>query len=262
MEYEFGGPVDLRATLLPHFFSFPMSVRITEHSISSETLTEPRRVWVHHDDSGCAKDCLIWMDGEIYSERVKAPTVVDAAILSGGVPALTCVYLPNDSQIGRHANYTCDESFASFLALEMPRWIEREAGPFERLYLCGLSLSGLQALFTALRFPGTFAGALAQSPSAWWNDEWLASAQASFGPGPQRFWISVGTRELQEDLHHPPTALHQKTSQLASVRRLSQAMSEAGRDVHLHEFVGGHDPACWGGELAEALGWLMAGEVG
>jgi len=238
-----------------------MSRRTTEHTISSGFLTEPRRVWVHHDGSGRAKDCVLWMDGEIYSGRVHAPALVDAVIASGGVPPLTCVFLPNDTQVGRHANYTCDESFASFLALEMPRWIECEAGPFERLYLCGLSLSGLQALYTALRFSGVFAGALAQSPSAWWNDEWLASAQASFGPGPQRFWISVGTKERQEDLLHPPTALHQKTSQLASVRRLSQAMSGAGRDVHLHEFEGGHDPACWGGELTEALGWLMAGEV-
>jgi enterochelin esterase family protein len=238
-----------------------MSRRTTEHSISSGFLNEPRRVWVHHDESGRAKDCVLWMDGEIYSGRVKAPALVAAAIASGALPALTCVYLPNDTQIGRHAAYTCTESFASFLALEMPRWIEREAGPFERLYLCGLSLSGLQALFTALRFPGVFAGALAQSPSAWWNDERLASAQASFAPGPQRFWISVGTKELKEDLHHPPTALHQKTSQLASVRRLSRAMSEAGHDVHHHEFEGGHDPARWGGELTEALGWLMMGRA-
>lgn len=233
-----------------------MCRRTTEHSITSGILAEPRRVWVHHD-GGSTRDCVLWMDGEIYSGRVKAPDLVDAAILSGNLPAITCVYLPNDSQIGRHAAYTCDESFASFLALEMPRWIEREVGPFERLFLCGLSLSGLQALFTTLRFPGIFAGVLAQSPSAWWNEDWLASSLSSFGTSGQRFWISVGTRELQEDLRHPPTSLHQKTSQLTSVRWLSEAMSGAGHDVNLHEFDGGHDPACWGDELTEALRWLV-----
>jgi enterochelin esterase family protein len=233
-------------------------MRITEHSITSVSLSEPRRVWVHHDDSGSAKDFVLWMDGEIYSGRVKAPALLEAGISSGVLPPVNCVYLPNDSQVGRHANYTCDESFASFLALEMPRWIEREAGPFERLFLCGLSLSGLQALFTALRHPGVFAGVLAQSPSAWWNEEWLGSALPSFETSGLRFWLSVGSKELKEDLTHPPTSLYQKTSQLASVRRLSQAMSEAGHDVHNHEFEGGHDPACWGGELTIALGWLLS----
>lgn len=141
----------------------------------------------------------------------------------------------------------------------MPQSIEREAGPFERLYLCGLSLSGLQALFTALKHPGVFSGVLAQSPSAWWRDEWLASWMSSFGTGGQRFWLSVGSDEVAEDLKHPPTSLHQKASQLDSVRRLSLAMSRAGHDVDLQEFDGGHDPACWGEELTGALAWLVAG---
>ncbi len=236
-----------------------MSMRITEHSISSEALVTPRRVWVHHDDKGTAKNCLLWLDGEIYSGRVKAPDIIAKSQASGVLPALTCVYLPNDSQEGRHADYTCDEAFADFLALEMPRWIDREAGQFECLFLCGLSLSGLQAVFTALRHPGIFAGVLAQSPSAWWRDESLAASVTSFSSTRQRFWLSVGTGELQENLRHPPTALHQKVSQLTSVRRLSEAMSQSGHAVHLHEFDGGHDPAFWGEELTEALDWLLLG---
>lgn len=51
-----------------------MNPRITEHLISSEILAAPRRARVHHDETGMAKDCLLWMDGEIYSGRVKAPT--------------------------------------------------------------------------------------------------------------------------------------------------------------------------------------------
>lgn len=234
-----------------------MSTRITEHLISSEFLAAPRRARVHHDDTGMAKDCLLWMDGEIYSGRVKAPDIIEEARASGALPALTCVYLPNESQLGRHADYTCSEPFASFLALDLPGWIAREIGPFERLYLCGLSLSGLQAIFTTLSHSGIFAGVLAQSPSAWWRDEWLASALATFENSSQRLWMSVGSSELQENLTHAPTSLHQKTSQLASVRRLSEAMTRAGHTVHLHEFDGGHDPACWGEELTGALGWLL-----
>ena len=237
-----------------------MSMRITEHLISSESIAAPRRARVHHDDTGMAKDCLLWMDGEIYSGRVKAPDIIEEAQASGALPAFTCVYLPNESQLGRHADYTCSETFTSFLAHDLPGWVEREIGPFERFYLCGLSLSGLQAIFTALSHSGIFAGVLAQSPSAWWRDEWLASALASFENSGQRLWLSVGSSELQENLTHAPTSLYQKTSQLASVRRLAQEMTRVGHTVHLHEFDGGHDPACWGEELTGALGWLLGSE--
>ncbi len=170
---------------------------------------------------------------------------------------VACVYLPNVSAAARHADYTCNEAFASFVAEEMPHWIEREIGRFERLFLCGLSLSALQAVFTALRHPGVFAGVLAQSPSAWWEDEWLLNAIPTMPSPPQRMWMSVGSQELQTNVSHPPTPLLQKASQLDSVRRLSSALRTSGHDIHSHEYNGGHDPACWAAELPQSLAWLM-----
>ena len=129
-------------------------------------------------------------------------------------------------------------------------------GQFERVFLCGLSLSALQAVFTTLRHPGVFAGVLAQSPSAWWQDEWLANSIPALTSAPQRMWLSVGTQELQAHASHPPTPLVQKSSQLDSVRRLSTALCAAGHDIHLNEYDGGHDSACWAAELLTALAWV------
>lgn len=227
---------------------------ITEHQISSDLLSAPRKAWIHH--AAEAKSCLLFLDGELFTDRVKAPEAIAAAQASGVLPPVTCVYLPNLNPADRHEVYTCNERFASFVALELPPWIKREGGRFERLFLCGLSLSALQSVFTALQHPGIFAGVLAQSPSAWWQDERLASSLNSPPSSPGRFWLSVGTQELQEDASHPPTPLIQKTSQLASVRRLAQRMTDAGHDIHLHEYDGGHDPVCWGAELPRALEWL------
>jgi len=229
----------------------------TEHSIAGRSLVMPRAAWVVHDAAQKAKVCLLWMDGELYSERVKAPEVISGAQSSGKLPPLACVYLPNASAADRHAIYTCNESFASFIALEMPGWIEREVGEFDRLFLCGLSLSGLQAVFTALRHPGVFSGVLAQSPSAWWQDERLVDTLVSAGSYRPRFWLSVGSQELRGEVSHPPTPLYQKASQRASVHRLAGAMSRAGHEVRLHEYEGGHNPECWGEELTRALDWLL-----
>ncbi len=233
-----------------------MKTRITEHRLDGDLLSAPRLAWVHQ--TGEAKDCLIFLDGELYTERVKAPESLAAAQASGALPPLACVYLPNLSAADRHEVYTCNERFAAFVAQDLTRWIEREAGQFERLFLCGLSLSALQSLFTALRHPGVFAGVLAQSPSAWWQEEWLAASLDERPAVPGRHWLSVGTREVQENASHPPTPLVQTTSQLASVRRLARRMADVGHTVHRHEYDGGHDPVCWGAELPQALAWLRS----
>ncbi len=228
---------------------------ISEHQISSNSLSAPRKAWVHHAEQ--ATTCLLYLDGELFTGRVKAPEVIAAAQASDSLPALSCVYLSNISAADRHEDYTCNERFAAFVALEMPRWIERELGRFDRFFLCGLSLSALQSIFTVMKHPGVFAGVLAQSPSAWWQDEWLAASLDKLPSSRGRFWLSVGTHEVEENASHPPTPLIQKTSQLASVRRLAKRMTEAGHDIHLNECDGGHGPACWGAELPQALEWLL-----
>ncbi|MDB6007537.1 MAG: putative esterase [Prosthecobacter sp.] len=228
---------------------------MTHHIIPSVHLSTPRQAQLHPADG--AKDCLLFLDGELYTDRVTSPLILNEAQAAGLLPPVTCVYLPNASAAGRHADYTCNEGFAAFIAEEMPRWIEREAGPFERVFLCGLSLSALQAVFTALKYPGVFAGVLAQSPSAWWQEEWLAHSLPTMPSPPQRMWLSVGTKEVQTSLSHPPTPLVQKISQLDSVRRLSTALTAVGHDIHHHEYNGGHESACWAAELVEALAWLM-----
>lgn len=232
-----------------------MNSRITEHDISGDLLAAPRKAWIHHAEE--AQTCLLFLDGELYADRVKSSEAIATAQASRSLPPLACVYLPNLSAADRHEVYTCNDRFASFVALEMPGWIERAAGRFEQLFLCGLSLSALQSIFTALQHPGIFAGVLAQSPSAWWQDERLASLLGSLPSSCGRFWLSVGTQEVQENASHPPTPLIQQTSQLASVRRLAKRMADAGHDLHLHEYDGGHDPLCWGAELPRALEWLL-----
>jgi enterochelin esterase family protein len=105
---------------------------MTEHSIPSAHLPAPRKAWIHRSTTGNAKDCLLFLDGELYAERVKAPAILREAEAAGALPPVTCVYLPNASSAGRHADYTCNAAFADFLAREMPPWIEREAGRIER----------------------------------------------------------------------------------------------------------------------------------
>lgn len=175
---------------------------------------------------------------------------------------MTSVWVSAIDGAGRHRDFTCNEAFADFLAIDLHKWIEEVVGHHERYFVSGLSLSGLQAAFSVLRYPQTFAGALCQSPSAWWNDEWLAGELQTSLPNKNRFWISVGDKEIQEGMTHPPSGLLQSVSQLDSCRRLAAKLAACGADVRFSEFAGGHDPQCWGEELPAALHWLMRPDDG
>ena len=229
-------------------------------SIASCHLNDTRSLWVEPAQAGRSDLCLIVLDGELYRDRVKAPKIVQHWQQEQHLPATT-VYVSHKDSAARHADYICSEAYAHFVAHELLPWIAENVGLHERFFLVGLSLSGLAAIHTALRFPGVFSGVLAQSPSAWWNEEWLTGSLARTTTIPQRFWISVGTRETQTDIHHAPSGMHQKVSQLDSVRRLREALQNAGHEVLPAEFDGGHDPARWAEELSPALTWLVRDEA-
>lgn len=232
---------------------------LTPYDFASPVLGESRKVWIQAAESA-ATAVVIVLDAEIYIDRVKAPAILEEWQMKQAT-GLNCVYVSHKDSASRHLDYTCSEAYADFLVKELLPWIAQTVGRHDRVFLAGLSLSGLEALFTALRFPGVFAGVLAQSPSAWWRGEWLAASLDERSTPSERCWISVGTKELQSNVSHAPSGLRQSVNQLDSVRRLCDALQNAGHVVRPTEFDGGHDPVCWAEELSPALTWLLGEEV-
>ena len=230
---------------------------LDQFDITGEALGPPRRIWVQPALAAQAVDCLIFLDAELYIQGVQAPTVLADLQRAGDLPAAAAVYLSQRDVLARADDFTCNHAFGCFVATDLRHWIKQTVGSFERHFLCGLSLSGLAAMFAALRHPAAFCGVLAQSPSAWWDDERLANSLTSNMRCCSRVWISVGDQELQENVLHSPVGLFQKASQRESVRRLAQKLEGVCQEVHYEEFRGGHDMACWAAELPLALQWLM-----
>jgi enterochelin esterase family protein len=177
----------------------------------------------------------------------------------GGLASTCCLYLSAPDGAARHREFACNEAFSALLATDLQLWLGQKTGFAGRFHLCGLSLSGLAAAFAVLGHPNAFAGAICQSPSAWWNDEWLTNWLPMDGGRRGRFWLSVGEGETTSGISHPPSGMYQGTSQLASVGRLAEALGKLGADLHYQTYVGGHDPVCWARELPQALSWLLHG---
>ena len=225
---------------------------LKEYQISSPALRGSRRVWVDRSAIADARQLCVFLDAELYLERVGAAAIMESL----GLP-IDCVYISYGEAADRHADFTCDPGFTAFLVEELMPWIEGLLGVYKEKYLCGLSLSGLAAAFVGCTYPSQFKGVLCQSPSAWWNDEWLANNLPAVGPDSPKFWLSVGTEEIQEGVTHEPSGMFQGTTQLASCRRLAEALRNSGRTVNLNEFTGGHDPKCWAEELPMGMPWLL-----
>lgn len=228
--------------------------------VTSRRVEGARRLWLQPSVVKPAGRCFVLLDAELYIDRVQAPAIVEQLQRDDRMPPTTFVYLSSLRAAARHSDFTCNRAYASFLVHDLLPWIERTIGGFDQYYLGGLSLSGLEAAFTLLEHPGVFAGGLYQSPSAWWNEEWLAATLHEGFPSLPRMWISVGDQEQDANVFHPPTSLHQKSSQLESVRRLVQRLRDRSAVVQFNEFCGGHDPQCWGAELPLALPWLLGGD--
>lgn len=210
-----------------------------------------RRVWLRRG-RGDGPLCVV-LDGEFYLQRIDAPVLLDERAELGEA---TYVFVSHVDAAARHHDFTCEPAYARFVADEVVGWA-RGVCPGLRgdgHLAIGLSLSGLAAAYIALNYPQTFRGAVCQSGSFWWNDQWL-TGQVPYCPGRSgRFWLSVGTLETETDVVHAPTGLHQRATQIEGVERFAAALPGPHR---LHRYDGGHEMRAWAEELPNALGWLL-----
>ena len=233
-------------------------MELEEDFIASKVIPSGRRVWELAPRSGGSVWTLLFLDAELYIERVNAPTVVKELQRAGNIPSVHSIFVSNESAPARHVDYTCNPTYSRFLIEDVLSWLTRKHPnmPCNNMVIVGLSLSGLAAAFAATQYSDQFPNAICQSPSFWWNDEWF---RRTFGEQQSRtrFWISVGNLEKQENVTHPPTGMMQRASQIDACRRTWNLLKSRGYVVRDHIFEGSHDPNCWREDLALALSWAL-----
>jgi enterochelin esterase-like enzyme len=201
----------------------------------------------------------VFMDGEFYIQKMNAPALIGDLQDKGMMPALACVFI---SQVGgkeRHADYTCNSRYARFIAENVLAWMRDRFGVIDRKdhLIAGTSLSGLEAAYIALTYPQAFSAALCQSGSFWWNKEWLKDHAADLPATGGKFWISVGNKEIESGVSHPPTGLRQEATQVAASENFVRVLRAKGIPVNYNLYPGGHEFGPWAQEFSQALLWLL-----
>lgn len=240
-------------------------MKLEEHRIESRSGEYSRKVWLlQAAGNGRPERIGVFLDGEYYVERMGGPATLLDLHTRGVIPPMTCVFVSHVNGEARHHDLTCNPRYAEFIAVDVIQWLRQrdESLPENGHLIAGTSLSGLEAAYVALAYPKVFSSCLSHSGSFWWRDEWLTGHLDSMTSSQGKFWISVGDKERQIGLSHPPTGLRQDVAQVDACERFAEALKQRGHAVHYHLHEGGHDPKAWGEELPEALAWLHSPTLG
>jgi len=230
----------------------------TVAKLKSVYLGNERSIWVRSPTSPNADTLTVFLDGELYRDRVGAAAILDA--LQGAITDSWFVFVSMESVEARWRECPCHPPFARFIVEELLPWLEiRYTGirAVRHRVLAGLSYTGLAATFVAWEYPGAFQRVISQSGSYWWNDCWLVKhLEASPQRRPTEFYLDVGTRELQTNVRHREDVL-QVVSQIEGVRRMRDALRQHGLSVEYAEFDGAHEFGAWARTLPGALRWAL-----
>ena len=195
----------------------------------------------------------VFLDGELYLERVRAQDLVEEARDEHRLPQARCVFVSHGGPSARHDDFTCRPEYTTFLRDAILPHLGVEVGRAPPL-LVGLT-SALAAAFAVRScaagrpFPARSSVAVRVVAGR------LRRHVERGAPGAGRYYFRVGTEETETGVRHAPTDMYQGVSQLDSVRRLADALDCRGNEVRLRTFAGGHDPRGWADELVDALAW-------
>ena len=228
---------------------------LTERTLRCRSGMFERKVWSLAPPAGRPTAAILFLDAELYLERVGAAVVVRRLQERRAIPPAAAVFLSHGGAAARHVDFVCNPAYARFVASDLVGSVRKEHPGVTEIAIAGLSLSGLAAAYAATRHPAVFRAAVCQSPSFWWEEGRFAEAlPAATQTGPE-FWISVGSRETEAGVSHPPSGLRQGLTQVAGCLSAVAALRAAGYGVSYREYDGGHDPGCWRDDLSLALPW-------
>jgi enterochelin esterase-like enzyme len=147
----------------------------TQHVLKSIHLANERAVWVREPEHR-ATSVTVFLDAELYRDRVGATSIIDALDSNGDIDSSLFVFISIESVASRWVECPCYSRFAQFIEEELFPWLERtypSALEAQERVIAGLSYTGLAAAYVSMMNPSRFTKVIAQSGSFWWNDCWI-----------------------------------------------------------------------------------------
>jgi enterochelin esterase-like enzyme len=188
---------------------------LTERTLWCRSGMVARTVWSLAPPAGLPTAAIVFLDAELYLERVRAAVLVRRLQERRAIPPAAAVFLSHGGPAARHEDFVCNPEYARFVACDLVGSVQQAHPGVTEIAITGLSLSGLAAAYAATRHPTVFRAAICQSPSFWWERGRFAEELPAAPRAAPGFWICVGNRETEAGVSHPPTGLRQELTQVA-----------------------------------------------
>lgn len=206
---------------------------------------------------------LVIYDAEEWFGDLGLPQALDRAAAQGVLPPIAVLGICNVDRADRRQLLAADEDALHALVDEVLPWVRDEAeqsgvalaGP-ESTVLAGSSMGGLTALRAVGLHPEHFTAVSVCSPSMWWTPDPAAGPQdllreRAAGEGD---WITDRLTETRGVTARMAISVGLHEGVLGErVAVLEEALRGRGVDVAARTYDGGHDYACWRGQLIEDL---------
>ena len=148
-----GGGGDAGLTVFVQLdFEFEQKMKETQHTLKSIHLANERAVWVREPEHR-ATNVTVFLDAELYRDRVGATSIIDALNSKGDIDSSLFVFVSMESAASRWVECPCYPPFAQFIEEELFPWLERaylRAHEAQERVIAGLSYTGLAAAYVSM----------------------------------------------------------------------------------------------------------------
>lgn len=217
-------------------------------TIARHRTPDGRRVWTYLpplDVPASPRAIVVVLDGEVWLQTQALPTTLDNLIADGEIRPALVVFVDSGGRERRWSELDGQGGLDAWIVDVLLAWVRSQFAVSHEpadVVVCGQSLGGLGALRLLVTRPDAVGAALAQSASLWLDDLGVALDAAGPRVSSTRAYVEVGTQEWVL---------------LEPNRALAHRLADAGVDVDLEEFDGGHDYACWRVGIASGLRVLL-----
>ncbi len=256
---------------LNNFFYMPEAVLSpivrTGHSLPQGTLTRhviqdklflaggERDVWLYQPiTTSEPTPLLVVYDGAQYLKYIEITRIVDLLIGEKRIPPLALAMIDSGEEM-RIVEYMAGDAMLKVviedllpLAKDKLNLLDIETHP-GAFGVCGASMGGLMAYYTALRYPHIFGRAICQSSSLYlFHDDPHSPLKALLNmidptEYPLKFWFDIGNFEFKPHIQKETAGM----------------LNKRGFDATFQPFSGGHNNTSWQRILDRALITLFGG---
>jgi enterochelin esterase-like enzyme len=237
-----GGPTPL----MDRAAGIPQGKLIRQRIENTWLLADGKR-WVHlyQPPVEHSVPLLVVYDAQDYLTRGRLTQIVDNLIAQGRIEPIALALIDN-SKTARGIEYSCNEATLGLIMTELLPLAQKHLNLVDHHQrpgvhgVLGASMSGLMAMYTALRVPQVFGRVLSQSGAFQLGQgvETVVSHLIRYmPPQPLRIWMDVGRYEWL----------------LEPNRRLHELLKSREYGVTYHEYSAGHNVPAWRDDVWRGL---------